>query len=96
MIMPDLEISPNIYYTPEEVAAMLRVSRRSVRHLLESGIARGIKIGRHWRILGSDILRLPDADDPTTEEVQATLLRLSEPSFARVWDNEEDAIYDEL
>ena len=50
MSMQKLEISPNIYYTPEEVAAMLRISRRSVQHLLDAGLARGVKIGRNWRI----------------------------------------------
>ena len=52
MNIPNLEINPNTYYMPVEVAAMLRVSRRSVHDLLENGQARGVKIGRHWRVLG--------------------------------------------
>ena len=61
MIMQNLEINPNTYYTPDEVAIMLRISRQSVRMMLESGLTRGIKIGRNWRILGRDLLQLPRA-----------------------------------
>jgi excisionase family DNA binding protein len=96
MIMQNLEISPNIYYTPEEVATMLRVSRRSVQELLETGLARGIKIGRNWRILGRDLLQLPRADEIADAELTRSLMRLSEPAFMKVWDNDEDSVYDDL
>ncbi len=96
MEMRQLEIQPNVYYTLEEVAALLRVSRRNVMRLLESGVARGIKIGRQWRVLGSDLLQLPRQDEVTDAQLTRALMRLSEPAFARVWDNEEDAVYDNL
>lgn len=47
-----LTIQPNVYYTVEEVARLLRVSRQAVLRLLRSGQADGIKIGRQWRVLG--------------------------------------------
>ncbi len=96
IIMQNLEISPNIYYTPDEVAAMLRVSRESVRALLESGATRGVKIGRNWRVLGSDLLQLPRAGEIVDTEMTNSLMRLSEPAFMKVWDNDEDSVYDEL
>ena len=96
MIMQNLEISPNIYYTPEEVAAMLRISRRSVQHLLDAGLARGIKIGRNWRILGRDLLQLSTADEIDNATLTRSLMQLSEPAFTKVWDNDEDAVYDDL
>lgn len=96
MAIQQLEIRPNVYYTVEETAAMLRVSRRSVQRLLESGIARGVKIGRRWRVLGSDILQLPSADELTDVQWTQSLMRLSEPAFMKVWDNDEDSVYDEL
>lgn len=96
MIMQNLEISPNTYYTPDEVATMLRVSRQSVNALLESGLTRGVKIGRNWRILGSDLLQLPRADEIADAELTRSLMRLSEPAFMQVWDNNEDSVYDEL
>src|ERR1051325_9475336 len=97
MVNPELEISPNTYYTPEEVATMLRVSRRNVLRLLEEGIARGVRIGRQWRILGRDLLDLPrQADEQIDRQLARSLLHLSEPAFTRAWDNDEDAVYDEL
>ena len=96
MILQNLEISPNIYYTPDEVAAMLRVSCQSVRELLESGVTRGVKIGRNWRILGSDLLQLPRPDEITDAQLTNSLMRLSEPAFMKAWDNDEDSVYDEF
>ena len=94
--MQNLEISPNTYYTQDEAAKMLRVSRRSVQTMLESGIARGVKIGRNWRILGSDLLQLPRSMEWTDTELTKAMMHLSEPVFMKIWDNDEDAIYDEL
>ena len=96
MVNQELEIRPNTYYTLEETAALLRVSRGSIRELLESGVARGIKIGRHWRILGRDLLQLPEAEEMSDIELTRSLLRLSEPAFMKVWDNDEDSVYDGL
>lgn len=79
----DLEISPNRYYTPEEAATLLHVSRESVRRLLKSGTTQGVRIGRSWRILGRDLLGLRNTNS-------------SEAVFERIWDNEEDAVYDGL
>ena len=96
MVNQELEIRPNIYYTLEETAALLRVSRGSIRELLENGVARGIKIGRHWRILGRDLLQLPEAEEMSDIELTRSLMRLSEPAFMKVWDNDEDSVYDGL
>ncbi len=90
-MMPNLEINPNIYYTLDEVAMLLRVSRQSVKSLLEAGLARGVKIERNWRILGRDLLQLPHADEIADAELTRSLMRLSEPAFMKVWDNDEDS-----
>lgn len=37
---------------------------------------------------------IPEAGD--TEQVGKLFAKLSEPSFKRIWDNEEDAAYDKL
>jgi|YNPNPStandDraft_1061719.scaffolds.fasta_scaffold47517_2 excisionase family DNA binding protein len=91
-----LEIQPNVFYTAEEVAALLRVSREDVLRLLESGIARGLKIGSQWRVLGNDLLQLPQQEEVTDDQLSRVLLHLTEPAFSRVWDNEEDSVYDHL
>ena len=96
MIIASLEISPNIYYTPDEVATMLRISRRSVTTMLETGYAQGIKVGRTWRVLGNELLRLGNPDSPTEAELTQSLMVLSAPVFAQVWGNDEDSVYDNL
>ncbi|MFN8497571.1 MAG: helix-turn-helix domain-containing protein [Anaerolineae bacterium] len=53
-----LAIQPNVYYTPEEAAQLLRVSEQDVIDMLQSGRAHGVQIGPHWRVLGRILLDL--------------------------------------
>ena len=91
-----LAIEPNVYYTPEEAAQLLRVSEKDILEMLQSGRARGVQIGEHWRILGAALLDLSALE----QENDATLVRdwkgASLPALMEVWDNEEDAVYDDL
>lgn len=43
-------------YTPEEVAARLKVTRRAVYQWLLSGRLKGFRAGQHWRISEEDLL----------------------------------------
>jgi excisionase family DNA binding protein len=88
-----LAIQPNVYCTVEETAQLLRVSRQSVLRLLQSGRARGVKIGRHWRILGAALLDLSASDQESEAALVADWLAASAPALREVWDNEEDAVY---
>ena len=94
MNIPNLEINPNTNYTPDEVSAMLRISRRSVHNLLENEQARGAKIDRNWRVLGLELLQLSRADEISDSELTRSFTRLSVPAFNYVWDNDGDSIYD--
>jgi excisionase family DNA binding protein len=91
-----LAIQPNVYYTVEETAQMLRVSPRAVLRLLRSKRTRGVKIGREWRILGGDLLNLSIREEEPEASLIADWLGASLPSLREVWDNKEDAIYDQL
>jgi excisionase family DNA binding protein len=91
-----LAIQPNVYYTVEEAAQLLRVSPQTVLRLLRSGKARGVKIGKEWRILGGMLLNLPTREHETEASLVTEWLGASMPSLREVWDNEEDAIYDQL
>jgi excisionase family DNA binding protein len=42
-------------FTPSEVAERLRVTREVVYKWLQSGKMKGIRVGRHWRVRGSDL-----------------------------------------
>ena len=91
-----LAIQPNVYYTIEEAAQLLRVSRQAILRLLRSGKARGVKIGRQWRILGAVLLDLSVREEETEISLVRDWLAAYMPSLMEVWDNEEDAVYDRL
>lgn len=54
----DREIKPYAVYTTNELVALLRVSESTVKRLLKKGIIRANKIGKQYRIMGKEILRL--------------------------------------
>ena len=37
-------------FTPEDVAEILKLTKRQVLDLLRQGTLKGVKAGRHWRI----------------------------------------------
>ena len=94
--LESLAIQPSVYYTVEEAAALLRVSRQSVMRLLASRRNLGVKIGRHWRILGAALLDLSAPPQDTEAALIEDWLAASNKSLREVWDNEEDAVYDRL
>ena len=91
-----LAIQPNVYYTPEEAAQLLRVSRAAVLRLLQSGRAHGVKIGREWRILGAALLDMSAREEEPEGSLVRDWLAASTASLTEVWDNAEDAAYDQL
>jgi excisionase family DNA binding protein len=53
-----MEIRPNELYTTEEVQQILKVSPSTTMRLLKKGIIRAAKVGKQYRILGKELLRL--------------------------------------
>jgi len=52
------EILPNAVYTTEEAENLLKISNSTMKRLLKKGILRANKVGKQYRILGLEILRL--------------------------------------
>jgi len=94
--LESLAIEPNVYYTVEESAQLLRVSPQSIVSLLESGRVRGFKIDNDWRVLGAALLDLTAPEQEPEASLVSEWLAVSSRSLQEVWDNEEDAIYDQL
>jgi excisionase family DNA binding protein len=92
----ELVINPHIYYTIEEASELLRVSKQAVLNLLRKGQANGIKIGKHWRILGLALLNLSTEKNVDEKLMINEWWKASNDSLKEVWDNEEDSIYDNL
>jgi excisionase family DNA binding protein len=87
------------WFTVEEAAEYLCVSRRTIYKLTKEGRLPAFRIGkeRHRRFRKEDIDRVPRPG----EEIASTemLLKLSakaDPVLAEVWDNEKDAAYDRI
>lgn len=93
---PNLEVKPNVFYTPAEVASLMRVSQKSITNMLKTGLTPAIKIGRHWRILGRDLLELSRSDDWDNRILIQSANLLAQPVLTEIWDNEEDAVYDNI
>ncbi len=66
--MSTIAIEPNVFYTLDEVAQLLRVSRAVAVRLIKSGRAPAVQVGR---VLGAALLNLGDAPgEPETEHVR--------------------------
>lgn len=52
------EIKENSVYTTAEAQELLKVSNSTIKRLLKTGLLRANKVGRQYRILGKEILRI--------------------------------------
>ncbi len=60
-----MEIRENEVYTPRETQEILKISSSTMSRMIKKGLIRAAKIGKQYRILGRDILRLlsPEIED---------------------------------
>jgi len=87
------------WFTVEEAAEYLCVSRRTIYKLTKEGRLPAFRIGkeRHRRFRKEDIDKVPRPGEEIANI--ETLLKLSakaDPVLAEVWDNEKDAAYDRI
>jgi len=87
------------WFTVEEAAEYLCVSRRTIYKLTKEGRLPAFRIGkeRHRRFRKEDLDKVPRPGEEIAD-VEA-LLKLSakaDPVLAEVWDNDRDAAYDRL
>lgn len=63
------EIKPNAVYTTSEVEKILKISNSTLKRLLKSGLIKANKVGKQYRILGLEILRLvsPRVEEKATQ-----------------------------
>lgn len=63
------EIKPYAVYTTSETESLLKVSNSTLKRMLKSGLLKANKIGKQYRILGLEILKLvsPAAEKKAVE-----------------------------
>lgn len=65
-------IKPLDVYTPKEAQKVLKISDSSMKRFLKKGLIRANKIGKQYRILGHELLRIlsPEVDKKATDFYQ--------------------------
>lgn len=60
-----MEIRENEVYTHEETQALLKVSSSTVTRMIKKGLIRAAKVGKQYRIMGKELLRIlsPQLED---------------------------------
>lgn len=53
-----MEIKPNEVYTTQEAQEILKISPSTTMRLIKKNIIRTAKVGKQYRILGKELLRL--------------------------------------
>ncbi len=60
-----VEIKENEIYTPKEATVLLKISPSTMTRMIKRGLIRTAKIGKQYRIMGKELLRLLS---PTIED----------------------------
>ncbi len=87
------------WFTVEEAAEYLRVSRRTIYKLTKEGRLPAFRIERerHRRFRKEDLDKVPRQSEETrTLEGLLKLTAKSDPVLAEIWDSEKDAAYDRV
>jgi excisionase family DNA binding protein len=60
-----MEINEFEIYTPKETQAILKISASTMTRIIKKGLIKSAKVGKQYRILGRDILRMvsPELED---------------------------------
>lgn len=63
------EIKPNAIYTTEETQQLLKISSSTLKRLMKKGLIRANKVGKQYRILGKELLRVvsPEVEKKATQ-----------------------------
>ncbi|EKE06664.1 MAG: hypothetical protein ACD_18C00306G0002 [uncultured bacterium] len=75
-----MEIKPNSVYTTTEAQDLLKISSSTMKRLLKQGLIRANKIGKQYRFLGHDLLKLlsPEVDEKVTNVYQKVKMKTIE------------------
>ncbi|MCX6779878.1 MAG: helix-turn-helix domain-containing protein [Candidatus Magasanikbacteria bacterium] len=71
------EIKPNAVYTTQEAQEVLKISDSTMKRLLKKGLIKANKIGKQYRILGHELLKIlsPVVDEKATDLYQKVKIK---------------------
>ncbi len=86
------------WFTVEEAAEYLSVSKRTIYKLSQEGRLPVFRIGkeRHRRFRKEDLDKVPVPGEKAKTEGPAALTSRTDPVLAELWDNDKDAAYDRI
>mgnify|MGYP001144913218 CR=1 FL=1 len=87
------------WFTIEEAAEYLCVSRRTIYKLTQEGRLPAFRIGRerHRRFRKEDLDKVPRSAEETKKlENMLALTARADPVLAELWNNDKDAAYDRI
>ena len=87
------------WFTVEEAAEYLRISKRTIYKLTKEGRLPAFRIGkeRHRRFRKEDLDKAPrPSEEIKTLEGLLKLTVKSDPVLTEIWNNEKDAAYDQI
>ena len=64
MRMADMKV-----YTLDEVAGILRVTKRTMYNYINAGSLRAVKMGKYWRVTEDNLRAFLDSDSPSPRRV---------------------------
>lgn len=70
-------INPDEVYTTAEAEQLLKISNSTMKRLLKKGMLRANKVGKQYRILGHELLKLvsPEVDKKATNIFQKVKMK---------------------
>ena len=92
-------VSTREWFTVEEAAEYLCVSKRTIYKLTKEGRLPAFRIGkeRHRRFRKEDLDKVPrPGEEAANIEALLKLSARADPVLAEIWDNERDAAYDRI
>ena len=87
------------WFTVEEAAEYLCVSRRTIYKLTKEGRLPAFRIGkeRHRRFRKDDLDKVPrPGEEIANLETLLKFTAKADPVLAEIWDNEKDTVYDRI
>ena len=87
-------MSPEGFYTLEEVAKLLKLHPRTLRRWIHQGKLEARRFGKQYRLRLADLEHIAQTAKPD-DEAEESFDHMAVAALADLWDNEEDAVYDD-